>query len=82
LRFAVDRMEQAVAKIGSTRSDSPTARTLSALWSALEENTAETVLDQGLHEFLNDILRGLAQLHEAVQEEYFAVHLEAEACAT
>lgn len=82
LCFAVDRMEQALAKISSPSPESPSLRALERLRETLEKQTAEGLFDQGLHEFLGRFLAGLAELHVAVQDEYFAVHLGPTPCAT
>jgi uncharacterized alpha-E superfamily protein len=82
LCFAVDRMEQALAKISSPSPDSPSLHALERLRETLEKQTAEGLFDQGLHEFLGRFLAGLAELHGAVQDEYFAVHLGPTPCTT
>jgi uncharacterized alpha-E superfamily protein len=82
LRFAVDRMEQALARTSPARPESPSLRALSGLRELLEKNTPENLFDEGLHEFLSAFLRGLAALHAALQDEYFAVQLGADACST
>jgi uncharacterized alpha-E superfamily protein len=82
LRFAVDRMEQALAKVSPPRPDSPSLQALAALRELLEKSAQENLFDQGLHQLLTAFLAGLARLHDAVQDEYFAVHLGTDACAT
>jgi uncharacterized alpha-E superfamily protein len=82
LCFAVDRMEQALAKISSPSPESPSLHALERLRETLEKQTAEGLFDQGLHEFLGRFLAGLAELHGAVQDEYFAVHLGPTPCTT
>jgi uncharacterized alpha-E superfamily protein len=81
LRFAVDRMAQALASIGSARLDSPSARAIAELAELLEKSSAETLFEQGLHEFLGGFLRGVSALHDALQREYFEAHLGDAACA-
>jgi uncharacterized alpha-E superfamily protein len=75
LRFAVDRMEQALVKVGQARGDSAALRGVAALRALLQENTPESLFDQGLHDFLGAFLVGISALHEAVQDEYFGAHL-------
>jgi len=82
LRFAVDRMEQALAKLSPPQPDSASVLAITALRELLEKNAHEKLFDQGLHEMLTAFLAGLARLHEAVQDEYFAVHLGTDACST
>jgi len=81
LRFAVDRMEQALAKIGSAQAEWPSLQALGALRERLEKYDAQALFEVGLHEFLESFIAGIAELHRAVQREYFAVHLGGEACA-
>lgn len=82
LRFAVDRMDQALAKIATPRPASPSAGALGELRASLEETERGRFVEQGLHERLNAFLAGLARLHEAVQDEYFAAHVAPVQCAT
>jgi uncharacterized alpha-E superfamily protein len=81
LRFAVDRMAQALAKIGSARTDSPSARAIAALGEQLDKSDGGALFEQGLHEFLDAFLVGVSDLHGALQREYFEAHLGDAACA-
>jgi len=81
LRFCIDRMEQAVASIGTARPDSGAVRRIGALRELLERNTAKSLFDQGLHEFLDMFLQKVSRLHDALQDEYFEAHLGERACA-
>jgi uncharacterized alpha-E superfamily protein len=80
LCFAVDRMEQALAKIGAPRPAAQADSALGALRECLRDAAAERLLDQGLHEFLVGFLGRLADLHDAVQDGYFAAHLGLDPC--
>jgi uncharacterized alpha-E superfamily protein len=82
LRFAVDRMAQALASIGAVRAASPSAGAIGTLSELLEESRAESLFEQGLHEFLDRFLVGVSALHDALQGEYFDAHLGDAACAT
>lgn len=82
LRFAVDRMEQALAKISSPSPESPSLRAIERLRQILEKQSGEGLFDQGLHEFLSTFLGGLAAVNAAVQDEYFAVVLGSSPCTT
>ena len=82
LRFSVDRMEQALGSIGSVRLDSGAVAAIAALRELLEKNTAESLFDQGLHEFLDAFLQRVSRLHAALQDEYFEAHLGERACAS
>lgn len=82
LRFAVDRMAQALASIGAARGDSPSARAVAELGELLDKSGSESLFEQGLHEFLAVFLAGVSNLHGALQREYFEAHLGDAACAT
>jgi uncharacterized alpha-E superfamily protein len=82
LRFAVDRMAQALSSIGSTRADSPSALAIGELSDLLEKASAESLFQQGLHEFLGRFLLGVSSLHDAVRAEYLEAYLGDAACAT
>jgi uncharacterized alpha-E superfamily protein len=82
LRFAVDRMEQALAKIGSPHAEWPSLRALAALREQLEKHDPSSLFETGLHQYLEDFLTGIAALHDALQQEYFAAQLGGEPCAT
>jgi uncharacterized alpha-E superfamily protein len=82
LRFAIDRMQQALERIGSARSPSPSRTALQALDALLAADDASGLFETGLHEFLGAFLIRVSALHAAVQEEYFSVHLGLDACAT
>jgi uncharacterized alpha-E superfamily protein len=81
LRFAVDRMAQALASIGSVRAASPSTRAIEALSRRLDLSSG-SLFEQGLHEFLDQFLVGISTLHDALQGEYFDAHLGDAACAT
>jgi uncharacterized alpha-E superfamily protein len=82
LRFAVDRMAQALGSIGSPRADSPSAAAVGELSDLLGKASAESLFEQGLHEFLGRFLAGVSALHEAVRGEYLEAYLGDAACAT
>jgi uncharacterized alpha-E superfamily protein len=82
LRFAVDRMAQALASIGAARGDSPSARAVTELGELLDKSGSEAFFERGLHEFLAVFLAGVSNLHDALQREYFEAHLGDAACAT
>lgn len=82
LRFAVDRMQQALISVGSPRADSAARAAAHELASLLDKYDAPSLLRAGLHEFLGEFLRRTSALHEALVEEYFEAHLGDLACAT
>jgi uncharacterized alpha-E superfamily protein len=82
LRFALDRMAQALARAGAARADSPSARALAELVELLEKSSAGSLFERGLHEFLGAFLAGVSVLHGALRSEYFEAHLGDAACAT
>lgn len=82
LRFAVDRMQQALVSVGSSGSRSAAMGAVMELGHLLEKHDAESLFAHGLHEFLGEFLRGASTLHEVLQEEQFEAHLGERACAT
>jgi uncharacterized alpha-E superfamily protein len=82
LRFAVDRMAQALARVGSARAASPSARAAAELGELLAKSDGSALFEAGLHEFLERFLAGVSVLHGALQREYFEAHLGDAACAS
>jgi uncharacterized alpha-E superfamily protein len=78
LRFAVDRIEQALVSIGPRTAASAAAAELASL---LDKHDAGSMQD-GLHAFLDEFLRRSSALHAALEEEYFEAHLGEHACAS
>jgi uncharacterized alpha-E superfamily protein len=75
LRFAVDRMQQALLGIGAKESHSEALGAVRELTRLLEKSDAEGLFQRGLHEFLAEVLKRVSGLHEALREEYFEAHL-------
>ena len=75
LRFAVDRMQQALLGIGAKETRSGALGAVRELTGLLEKHDAEGLFQRGLHEFLADVLARVSALHEALREEYFETHL-------
>lgn len=80
LRFAVDRMEQAVEGIGIVGPAACTPPALRALRATLEDTSAEKIFADGLHEFLGLFLSRVGALHAALAEDYFEAHLGSPDC--
>lgn len=74
LRFAVERMRNALAVIGSPPS-CRTDETLAAVERVMDESNASKVVNEGLHEFLERFLDCIADFNEAVSKDYFEAHL-------
>jgi uncharacterized alpha-E superfamily protein len=68
--FSVETMGKALATIGLTNKDR-TAGAYAELKGMLENTTAELVFASGLHEFLEEFLAKLGDLHAALSEEFF-----------
>jgi uncharacterized alpha-E superfamily protein len=68
--FSVEMMGKALETIGLANKDR-TAGAYAALRSLLTETTAELVFDSGLHEFIEELLARLGNLHAALAEEFF-----------
>jgi len=79
LRFAVDRMGQAVESIG-VAGNARTPGTLRALDELLGSRNAEKIFAEGLHEYLGRFVDAVADVHGALRDDYFEAHL-AEAAA-
>ncbi len=81
LRFAVDRMQQALVSVGA-EARSPSMGAVMELSRLLEKTDAAGLFEQGLHEFLGAFLARVSTLHDALQDEYFEAHLGERSCAT
>ena len=75
LRFGVDQLKQALEQIGFSGPETRTCQAMTRVRAAIEENTAESVFKQGLHEFLQDVLKRIAALNIALQTDCFQAHL-------
>jgi uncharacterized alpha-E superfamily protein len=82
LRFAVDRMRQALVGIGASAARSEALAAVAELTRGLEKSDAEGLFQRGLHEFLGEVLARLSRLHEALCSEYFEAHLGDAACSS
>jgi uncharacterized alpha-E superfamily protein len=82
LQFAVDRIQRALEMIGALAARGPSRDAVGRLLAHLEHHSAETVLREGFHEFLQRFLGHIIALDTALQVDYFTAHLGAEPCAT
>jgi len=82
LRFAVDRMQQALIGIGAKETHSGALAGVAELTRLLEKSDAAGLFQRGLHEFLEELLARLSALHEALREEYFEAHLGNAPCGS
>ncbi len=83
LRFAVGQMEQAVERIGTNQPECEICKALLALKKQLQEHTAESIFEYGLHEYLSDFLELIQAFNDALQGDYFEAYLTADVeCAT
>ena len=82
LQFAVDRIQRALEMIGTAAADSPSRQAVGRLLAHLSHHSAEIVLREGFHEFLQGFLEHMAAFNAALQVDYFAAYLGAERCAT
>jgi len=74
LLYCVEGMERALGRIDSS-SNGAIEGGMMALKAHLSEATPKTILDQGLHEYLDWFRVLLANLTEALQADYFEAHL-------
>jgi uncharacterized alpha-E superfamily protein len=82
LRFAVDRMQQALVSAGAHGTSSASMSAAMELSAMLDKQDAGALLQEGLHEFLGRFLVSSAVLHEALEDEYFEAHLGERTCVT
>jgi uncharacterized alpha-E superfamily protein len=74
LAYCVEGMERAMGRIGYVEQGAA-PEALRALRDHLAGVTAKAILDQGLHEYLDQFLALLADLTTALQGDYFEAHL-------
>jgi uncharacterized alpha-E superfamily protein len=82
LRFSVDRMHNALDDIGAPAGDSPSTGAVRRLVDRLEHTTPEQVIKQGLHQFLQEFLDQISDLHAALAMDYFEAQIAEQPCAT
>jgi len=82
LRFSVDRMHAALHDIGAPAADSPSTGAMRRLVDCLKQTTPEQVFKQGLHEFLQEFLDQISELHTALAMDYFEAQMTEQQCAT
>jgi uncharacterized alpha-E superfamily protein len=73
LRFAVDRMLQAIDEVADDKSSGSRKAARSVL-EFLEANTPKSVFEVGLHEFLESYLDRVAELNAALASEFFEAY--------
>lgn len=71
LRFAVDRMLQALEEVAEDKRHCPSRDAARGLLAFLEGHTPATVFQLGLHEFLEAFLDLVADLNQALAAEFF-----------
>jgi uncharacterized alpha-E superfamily protein len=74
LAYCAKGIERALGRIDSATHGAVEDR-MAALKAQLWDATATTILDQGLHEYLDSFLILLANLTDALQADYFEAHL-------
>ena len=75
LRFSTERLMQALKHICFNLPEQRTCQALFELRNSVEHNDALSVFKQGLHEFLQETLRRIADLNAALQTDCFEAHL-------
>jgi uncharacterized alpha-E superfamily protein len=73
LAFCVDRITQALRRVGSKGPESRAYKALAALADDVSEISGDVIFKQGLHEFLTDFLAKISLLSDAVSWDYFQV---------
>jgi uncharacterized alpha-E superfamily protein len=79
LRFAVDRMEQALADVDARGESCAVVVRLREL---LASTTADGIIERGLHEFLEEFLADIGALHGALASEFLEARYRADPCTT
>ena len=74
LTYCLNGMERAVQRIGCVQ-QGDVSEALAALRRHLSVTSSKAILDQGLHEYLDQYLVLLADLASAMQGDYFEAHL-------
>jgi uncharacterized alpha-E superfamily protein len=74
LTYCLDGIERALERIGGVPNGT-LAGAMDALRAHLRDTTPKAILDQGLHEYLEQFLVLLEQLTNALQGDYFEAHL-------
>jgi uncharacterized alpha-E superfamily protein len=74
LAYCLDSMARTLERIGSV-SGGAVPEAMQALRDHLNGATPQGILDQGLHEYLDQFLALLAELTAALQGDYFEAHL-------
>ena len=82
LRFSVDRMHSALLGIGAPAPHSASTGAMRQLVERLEHTTPEQIFKQGLHEFLQEFLDQISDLHAALALDYFDAQVTERPCAT
>ncbi len=78
MSFCVNRLCQALERIAGCGPDSPSGEALKQIKEYLESLQAEHIFNDGLHEFLEDLLGRLADFDERVAKEFFEAYLGVE----
>ncbi len=73
LAFCLDRMSQALKRVGIKGPESRTYQILSELIEDLHDTTPDEIFSKGLHEFLADFLNKISLLSDATTWDYFQV---------
>ena len=74
LTYCLDGIERALERIGGVPNGT-LAGAMDALRTHLRDTTPKAILDQGLHEYLEQFLVLLEELTNALQGDYFEAHL-------
>ncbi len=75
LLFCVQRIGFALEDICFNQPETRTCQAFRSLLALLEDNTAESVFKQGLHEFLQEMLQRIATMNQALQADCFEAYL-------
>jgi uncharacterized alpha-E superfamily protein len=82
LRFALRRMQQALAGIETDGAAGETAAPMGRLIELIDACSPDQVIQRGLHEYLEDFLDAVTALHEVLSARYFEPYVGDELCVT
>ncbi len=82
LRFQVDQMDLALRQIVTDFHECHVCESMKALHQHLQESTPESILEHGLHEYLQAFLGLLSALNAALQSDFFEANLGERKCAS
>jgi uncharacterized alpha-E superfamily protein len=82
LAFSFNHIRTAHGMTGAIPDSGATHDALQALHGMLSKQRAQTLIESGLHEYLEDYIGRVADIHEAIAEDFFEPYIGEELCVT